>query len=122
MSDRRVLIADDTEDMRALVSIVLLGAGVTIVGQGKDGNEALELWRTSRPPRLHAVILDQRMPGRTGLEVAEEILAEDPEQRIILLSAHVDPEMTAAAEALGITAVVPKEDILGLPEHLAFPG
>ena len=117
MTDKRVIIADDTEDMRALVSIVLVGAGVTVVGQSKDGEEALQLWRTSRPPELFAVILDQRMPGRTGLEVAAEILAEHPEQRIILLSAHVDSEMTAAAEALGITAVVPKESIMKLPNH-----
>lgn len=117
MTDRRVIIADDTDDMRALVSIVLLGAGVTVVGEGKNGDEALDMWRTSRPPDLFAVILDQRMPGLTGLQVAAEILADQPGQRVVILSAHVDAEMNAAAEALGVTAVVSKESLMDLPHH-----
>lgn len=117
---RRVLIADDTDDIRELLSIVLMGARMTVVGAAKDGDEAIELWRRQRPPDLHAIVLDQRMPGRTGLEVAREILAEQPDQRIVLFSGQVDDRLRAEAAEIGITAVVQKDELMALPHHRAL--
>jgi DNA-binding NarL/FixJ family response regulator len=62
------------------------------------------------------VILDNRMPGLTGIEVAEQILAERPEQIVILYSAFVDPAVRQESVRLGVAACVSKGDHRALPE------
>lgn len=61
------------------------------------------------------VLLDHRMPGRTGLEVAEEILAGHPDQLIVLFSAQLDHATMSHADEIGVAACVPKTDIRQLP-------
>src|SRR5207253_713458 len=101
---RRVIIADDSDDMRALVRLVLLAASYTVVCEAPDGDVAVRCWEHHRSPDLFAVVLDQRMPGLTGLEVAERILRDDPDQRAILFSAGLTDEIRQQAEAIGVTA------------------
>jgi DNA-binding NarL/FixJ family response regulator len=113
----RALIVDDEEDMRFLVRAVIEAAnnGLTVAGEASDGAQAIERWREERP---EVVVLDHRMPGLTGLEVAERILAESPDQRIILFSAYLDPETTAEAERLGVDMCMAKSDYSRRPEAL----
>src|SRR5687768_17066151 len=87
----RALIVDDDDDLRFLVRTIIEAAneGLSVAGEARDGDEAVDQWRTHRPD---VVVLDYRMPGRTGLEVAAEILAEQPDQSIILFSAYLDDE------------------------------
>lgn len=120
MSDKRVMIADDDEDMRELLSTVLARASYTVVGAAVDGDDALEMWREQRPHGVCAVILDQRMPGLFGTEVARLIRAEAPNQVIILLSAYIDAETERLAMQVGIAACVPKEALLDLASHPAL--
>jgi CheY-like chemotaxis protein len=68
------------------------------------------------------VVLDQRMPGLTGLEVAERILRDDPEQRVILFSAGLTDEIRRQAEAVGVTACLTKDEVMELPTHAAMRG
>ena len=113
----RALIVDDEEDMRFLVRAVIEAAnhGLAVAGEAADGPQALERWREHRP---EVVVLDQRMPGMTGLEVAKQILAEHPEQPIILFSAYLDDQMTEAAADLGIDMCLAKSEYTRLPEAL----
>lgn len=113
---RRVLIADDHEDIRELLRVVLLTESYTVVAAA-DGDEALELWRRERAHGICAVILDQRMPGLSGIEVASAIRAEDPDQVVLLLSAFLDADVEERARDAGIVACVPKADILLVPAH-----
>ena len=112
-----MLVADDEEDMRVLVRSVITRAnqGLTVESEVANGLEAVEVWRESRPD---VVLLDQRMPGLTGLEAAEQILEEHPDQTIVLFSAFLNDVVRAAAEAIGIRACVSKENIFSLPETL----
>jgi YesN/AraC family two-component response regulator len=112
-----VLIVDDEEDMRALLrsTIEIANEGLHVTGEAADGDEAIVQWREKRP---EVVVLDQRMPGATGLEVAERILAEHPEQAIILFSAYLDPDITVKAAELGIRACMSKREISQVPEAL----
>ena len=113
----RTLIVDDEEDMRFLVRTVIEAAnnGLTVAGEAADGASAIERCRADRP---EIVVLDYRMPGMTGLEAAEQILAECPGQRIILFSAYLDPETTAEAARVGIDLCLAKSDFNRLPEAL----
>ena len=113
-----MLIVDDEMDMRMLVRVVIEMAnhGLSIVGEAADGDEAIQVWRDlDGPPVPDVVILDNRMPGLTGLEVAERILAERPDQIIVLYSAFLDDEVRSQANALGIARCVSKEDLDSLP-------
>jgi len=112
-----LLVADDEEDIRVLVRRVVDRAneGLRVESEAADGLEAVAQWREFRPD---VVILDQRMPGLTGLEAAEQILGEHPEQNIVLFSAFLNDGVRAAAEAIGIRACVSKEKLLSLPETL----
>ncbi len=117
---KRILVADDTEDMRVLLRIVLGRAAFTIAAEATNGTEAWAVWEAERDEGFYAVILDQRMPGLTGLEVARRILAERPEQRVILFSAHLDEALRAEAEAIGVDAIVDKDELIGLASHPAL--
>lgn len=119
-SPRRVLIADDDEDMRELLQLVLTSASYMVVGAASDGPSAVELWRREQTHGLCAVIVDERMPGMYGVEVAAAIRAEDPDQTVILFSAYIDDVTTERAAKAGIAACIPKQDVLSLPSHPAL--
>ena len=113
-----ILVVDDELDMRMLVRLVIEMAnnGLTIVGEAGDGAEALRVWRDlDGPPVPDVIILDNRMPELSGLEVAKQILDERPSQLIVLYSAFLDDTVRARAAELGITRCVSKHDLEDLP-------
>ena len=76
MPDRtlRVVIVDDELLARQRIEDLLAKEpNIEIVGEARDGNEAVNIIRELRPD---LVFLDVQMPGRTGVEVAEELGAE----------------------------------------------
>lgn len=96
----RVMVADDNFDMRLLVRATLGGdARLDVVAEAEDGTAALEAFRSTRPD---VCVLDYRMPGLTGLEAGTRILEEDPDARLLLFSAYLTPEITDAADVLGM--------------------
>lgn len=96
----RVMIADDNFDMRLLVRATLgADARVDVVAEAEDGEAAIEAFRRSEPD---VCVLDYRMPGLTGLEAGTRILAERPEVKVLLFSAYLTPEITEAADRLGM--------------------
>ena len=109
MSKLRVLIVDDEDDMRALMDslITMANEGLSVVGTAADGDEALRRWREDDPD---VVLLDQRMPGMSGLETAEIILRERPNQAVILFTAFLDADVRQEAEAIGVRACVKKDN------------
>ncbi len=117
MTETRVLIVDDEADMRDLVraTIEIANSGLSVSGVAEDGDEAVAQWREQRP---EVVLLDQRMPRMSGLEAAQRILAECPDQKIILFTAYLDDITEAAAQRFGITACMSKRDIRRLPQAL----
>lgn len=112
----RVVIVDDEADLRLLLrSLLSLDPRMQVVGEASDGTEAITVYDELRPDVL---VLDQRMPGATGLDVAAQVLARVPGQPIILLSAFTDRTITAEAEALGVARVLGKLLMEQLPEEI----
>lgn len=114
-----VLIVDDEMDMRTIVRLVLESAnrGIRVVAEAIDGVDALTVFESlDRPEVPDVVILDNRMPGRTGVEVAEEIRKLEPDQPIILYSAFITPELEDRAREAGIDRCVSKVDYDTLPD------
>jgi YesN/AraC family two-component response regulator len=111
------LIVDDEEDMRFLLrtTIEIANQGLEVAGEAANGSDALELWRTGQPD---VIVIDQRMPGMTGIEVCAHILTEQPEQRIVLFSAFLSDELRNQATSLGVRACLSKDEVFRLPETL----
>src|SRR5260221_13430057 len=97
--------------MRALISHVLQAEAIDVV-EVATAEELLEQWRALGPD---VIVLDERMPPSSGLDVAEEILAHQPGQLIFLFTAFVDAKIRAQAERVGITACVSKDQVFEIP-------
>ena len=103
----RVLVADDEDDIRALVCLAVTRAGGAVVGAVADGTTALAAARSDLPD---LAVLDVSMPGATGLEVCTA-LREDPATagtRVLLLSAGASPDDVARGLAAGADAYLAK--------------
>jgi DNA-binding response OmpR family regulator len=102
-----VVIADDDADIRHLVTISAARAGLEVVADVADGDEAME-WIRQVIPDL--AILDVSMPGRTGIEICQLVRA-DPllvGVRVLLLSASAGENAIAAGLAAGASGYLPK--------------
>ena len=71
----RVLLVDDHEDTRELMSIVFTRAGAEVIGEASNGAEGIELARELKPD---LVVLDLEMPVMGGLEALPELRLAAP--------------------------------------------
>ncbi|MFL6024026.1 MAG: response regulator [Marmoricola sp.] len=111
-----VLLVDDEPDIRELARLFLEMDGLQ-VNEAADGTAALKRFaELNPPPQPSVVILDNRMPGLSGVEVAEKMLSIYPEQLIVLFSAFLDRDTEAAASAVGVTVCVSKTELKRLPQ------
>ena len=102
----RVLVADDHLVVRKGVRAILeIERDIVVVGEARDGIEALALCRELEPD---IVLLDIAMPGMSGIEVARQVQREQPQTRIILLTMHEEDEYFFEAVAVGVAGYVVK--------------
>lgn len=103
-----VVIADDHVLFRQGLRAVLDRAGdIVIRGEAADGEAALTVIEAARPT---VAILDIRMPGLDGLEVARRAVVSSPGTGLVILSMHDDEELLDEALAIGIRGYVLKDD------------
>ena len=76
---KKILIVDDAMFMRKMIRKILMEGGYTDVEEAPDGETALELFEPFDPD---LVLLDITMPGKSGLEVLEELLARRPQTKV----------------------------------------
>jgi DNA-binding response OmpR family regulator len=101
-SPRSVLVADDDDDIRALVSIVLTNAGFR--AKAVEGGV---LALAADEPEVY--VLDVRMPDMNGLEVCRRLKADRANSRpVLLISAESSSEDIAAGFAAGCDDYLPK--------------
>jgi PAS domain S-box-containing protein len=109
MTALRILIADDHDVARSGIRRVLTSRPEwTVCAEAADGWDALEKAKSLRPD---VAILDVRMPGLGGLQVAARIKQEFPEIRTIILSQLDLAEMHLIALGAGACGFVSKYDI-----------
>jgi CheY-like chemotaxis protein len=97
----RALVVDDTADIRFMVGFQLKMEGISFEEAG-SGEEALERCAAES---FDLVILDFRMPGLSGLDVARRLLDDQYEAQVLIYSAYVDEDLKEATRQLGIPAV-----------------
>ena len=110
---RTVVIVDDSESERKILKGFLEADGVyEVVAEGVNGDEAVNICRTKRPDLL---LMDVKMPGKGGIEAAEEISRTCPTP-IVLLTASDDEETVKKAVEAGVMGYLLKPV---RPEELA---
>lgn len=102
----RILVVDDHILMRiGLISSLNKQPDMEVVGEAEDGTEAMEAYRSHRPD---VVILDMRMPNKSGVEVIASLRQEFGAVRILVLSSYSGGHEISAAMQNGASAYVLK--------------
>ena len=83
----RVIIADDELHIRTLVKTVMKSMQAEIVGEAKNGREAVDLYQLEKPNLL---LLDINMPVMGGEKALKEILGQFPDAFVIMLTSVAD--------------------------------
>ncbi len=104
MSAPRIMIVDDDTTLRSLLVSTLPTDGCELV-EARGGSEAIELLLT-KPPDL--VLLDWKMPDRSGADVLVELKKRHPNVPVIVLTAEGRSIPRALAEALGAEVFMTK--------------
>lgn len=102
----RVLLADDTPDIRALLRLVLSRQDdFEVVAEAADGSQAIAMAREHRPD---LVLLDLAMPVMDGLEAIPGVREAVPHCKIVVLSGFNADQMAAEAMSAGADAYIEK--------------
>ncbi|MDP6452811.1 MAG: chemotaxis response regulator protein-glutamate methylesterase [SAR202 cluster bacterium] len=98
----RVLVVDDSAFSRLTITKQLhREADIEVVGQGKDGHEAVRLTTELKPD---VITLDVTMPRMDGLEALKQIMTDTPTP-VVMVSALTGPQTATTVEALELGAV-----------------
>lgn len=95
----KILIADQSHEMRSKIRSLLEGAGWHVVGEAGDGQDAINKAQELAPD---LVILDLSMPVKNGLEISAEILTSLPRTRILIFTIHEAEEIKRQALRAGV--------------------
>jgi DNA-binding NarL/FixJ family response regulator len=96
-----ILIADDNEFMRWAIRHLLSKSRPewVVCGEATNGKDAVSAAQTLQPD---VVILDESMPGMTGVQAASKLAKLRVDSRVLLLSAYEQKDMNLAAESAGL--------------------
>jgi DNA-binding NarL/FixJ family response regulator len=101
----RVVLADDHQVVRHGIKLFLSAAGIDVVADAEDGEQALRLIEQHRPD---VAVLDIQMPGCSGIEVARRVRAGGSPVGLLILTAFDDDPFIMAALEAGVNGFVLK--------------
>jgi two-component system, NarL family, response regulator LiaR len=102
-----VLVVDDHPIVRrGLCAEINLDPEMQVVGEARDGVEAVELARVLRPD---VILMDAVMPRKNGIEATAEILQENPLAKVLILTSFTEDERMLAAIRAGALGYILKD-------------
>jgi DNA-binding NarL/FixJ family response regulator len=103
----RVLLADDHDILRQGLKLLLsMQPEMQVVGEARNGREAIELSLSSQPD---VVVMDISMPGMDGLEACQRIRAQQPATQVLILTMHESEEYFLQALRVGAAGYIVKK-------------
>jgi DNA-binding NarL/FixJ family response regulator len=106
----RVLVVDDTDHVRRMLTTMLAVDGFDVVGSAADGAGAIAAAAEHAPD---VVVVDYRMPAMDGLETARRLKEHRPDQHVIVYTAFIDEELERAAAEIGVALCLGKVEGIG---------
>ena len=102
-----VLLAEDHLIVRQGLRLLIEEDGdIEVIGQAKTGREAIQLTRDLHP---EVIVMDIAMPLLNGLEATRQILKAFPQMKVLILSAHSDPEYVEQVVKSGAVGYLVKQ-------------
>jgi DNA-binding NarL/FixJ family response regulator len=102
-----VLLAENHASFRKSLKLLIESDGdIGVVGEAKNGHEAVRLTMNLHPD---VVVMDIAMPLLNGLQATCQIMEISPATRVLILSAHPDPEYIEQAVILGASGYLIKQ-------------
>jgi two-component system response regulator DegU len=102
----RLLLADDHTMLREAVRRAMEAAGLDVVAEASDGEEAVNLAARLNPD---VVLMDVSMPVLNGVEATRRIHREQPDVAIVMLTMHADADIVRQALTAGAVGYVVKD-------------
>lgn len=120
----RVLVVDDSDDIRRLLTAIIDGSdnSWSVIGEAADGCRAIEIAEQTQPD---VVLLDLSMPIMDGLEALPKILQAVPTAAVVVLSGFPSHTARAAALAAGASDYLEKDALVAtlIPQlQMLLPG
>jgi CheY-like chemotaxis protein len=103
-ASRKVLVVDDDPAVRKSIDRVLSSKGYAVI-TAENGEEAM---RKLKEGKYDVVYTDIRMPGMSGLEVAEQVKARKPWTPVVIITGYGSDAAEARAKAAGVTSFLHK--------------
>lgn len=104
-ADCRILVVDDDHIIRHLLRSILRNEGFNVVGEAISGEVALEMCKKLDP---NLVCLDINMPQMDGLQALQEIKAQHPGMKVLMVSATPTMDRVKFAQAMGADGFIVK--------------
>lgn len=99
----KILILDDSQFMRKILTDILTKNGFTDVIEAVNGEQSLEKFKSEKPDLM---LLDVIMPEKDGVEVAKEVIPQGA--KVIMISAVGQDEIIKQAKDLGVLGYIIK--------------
>jgi DNA-binding NarL/FixJ family response regulator len=101
-----IVVAEDHALVREGTRQILAGENdLSVVGEASRGDEAVQVVVQLRPD---VVLMDMRMPGINGIDATRQILAQAPDTKVVIVSAHEDEDYVREAIAAGALGYILK--------------
>ncbi len=116
------MLADDHRMLREGLRRSMTDQGFDIVGEARDGDEAIRLAEELEPD---VILMDVTMPEVDGIEATRQIKIDMPDVKIVMLTMHADQEVLAAAIRAGASGYLVKDcstDEIANAVRMAFSG
>lgn len=118
---RKVLITDDSVFVRTMLKKILVANGYEVVGEAKNGKEAVNMYKELSPD---IVTMDITMPDMDGVHVVKEIIEIDPVATIVMCSAENNRTEIFHAIKAGAKEFIMKpfeeEDVINIFQKVMF--
>jgi DNA-binding NarL/FixJ family response regulator len=102
-----VLLAEDHASFRKSLKVLVQSDGdIRVVGEAKNGREAVRLTISLHPD---VVVMDIALPLFNGLQATQQIMEISPATKVLILSSHSDPEYIKQAMILGASGYLIKQ-------------
>jgi two-component system, NtrC family, response regulator AtoC len=94
---KKILVIEDDDSLRESLEMFMKERGYAVIC-APDGKTGLKLWNRHRP---QVVVLDIKLPDISGLDLLPRIASQDPEAKVVMITAFHDMETTIEAMRLG---------------------